>query len=252
MYRFFIFILMCRCSYIQKIEIGEYVIDINSKQVDCELRIASDFTYEICLDFHETDDIVYSALLSYGHYSTNNEQLILHDDYYDFDWDILIRSNAIGVGRGYAFLDGKRILEYHSENAEVSTPDKNYLSRNKVLIDNFIAQQNNAQLVVGQYKDQNHRYTIILEDGGRYLMYLKDVLLLEGIWRQQDNNVVLHDDRLNHDFTMAIGNEKLLSLGIPGEFGGTMFTLIKTKTNKSQHETKTSPKNRHGGCSRIK
>ena len=240
------------CSYIQKIDIGEYVIDINSKQVDCELRIGSDFTYEICLGFHETDDIVYSAVLSCGHYSTANEQLILHDDYYDFDWDIHIKSNVISVGRGYAFLDGKRVQEYHSENVEVSPPDKNFLSRNKVLIDSFIAQQDNPQLVVGRYKDQNHRYTIVLEDGGRYLMHLKDVLLLEGVWSQQDNNVVLHDDRLNRDFTMAIGNEKLLSLGIPGEFGGTMFTLIKAKTSNSQHETKTPSKNRHGGCSRIK
>lgn len=54
----------------------------------------------------------------------------------------------------------------------------------------------------------------------------------------RQKTLVLHDHQLNHNFTMAIGNRALVSMGIPGEFGGTKFEI--------------PMKYRRGGCSRIR
>lgn len=236
----------------QKICNIEYEIDINSNQVDCEMIINSDQTYEIRLCFQATEDMVNCAVLSYGHYSTTNESLYLHDDFYNYDWELSLINNAVSIGSGYAFLNGRAILNYRNETVKVLPPNDDYLAKIKAQTDMFINSQNNPRLVAGQYEDQNHGYLLRIKDIGRYQLYLKDVLLSEGDWGKQDNILVLHDVHLNHDFKIAIGNGSLMSLGFPGEFGGTKLTLIKTKTNNSNHETKTSPNNRRGGCSKVK
>lgn len=229
---------------------GTYEIDINSNLVNCELIINSDHTYEIQLCFQATDDMVNCPVLSYGHYSTANNSLYLHDDFYDYDWELSIIENVVNVGGGYALLDGKAVLNYRNETVEVLPPNDDYLAKIKARIDTFITGQNDLPLVAGLYEDQNHDYSLRINDTGKYQLYLKDALLSDGDWSQKDNILILHDTHLNHDFQIAIGNGSLMSLGIPGEFGGTILTLIKTK--ESNQETKTSPKNRRGGCSRIK
>lgn len=247
-----LFFLSIICFSHQKINTGIYEIDINSDQVDCELRISSDLTYEICLSYQATEDIVNVAVLSFGHYSTSDEQLFLHDDYFNYDWVVFIKDNVISVGHGYSFLNGRDVLQYHDEIVKIVPPDNVYLGRIKAQVDRFFDQQDYQQIVAGQYEDQNHDNALIIKNDGKYELYLKDVLLSEGDWSQQDNLLVLHDIQLNHNFTFAIGNRSLLSLGIPADFGGTLYTLIKTKTSISTQETKIPPKNRRGGCSRIK
>lgn len=242
------FVFICLAN--QKAYRGIYEIDINSNQVDCELRISPDHTYEIQLCYQATEDIVSCAVLSYGHYSTANNSLYLHDDFYDYDWELSIIENVVNVGGGYALLDGKAVLNYRNETVEVLPPNDDYLAKIKEQTDIFITGQNNPRLAEGLYRDQNHDYLLRINDIGTYQLYLKDALLSDGDWSQKDNILILHDTHLNHDFQIAIGNGSLMSLGIPGEFGGTKLTLIKTK--ESNQETKTSPKNRRGGCSRIK
>ena len=249
-YIFILFLLIIGFEN-KKINIGKYQIDINSKQVDCELKISSDSTYEIQLCYQATEDIVNCATLSFGHYSIANESLHLHDDFYNYDWEISLIDKVISVGRGYAFLNGKTIMKYQNDIVEVLLPNDNYLARTRAQIDMFVTRQNNPQLVAGQYEDQNHGYLLRIDDIGRYQLHLKDVLLSKGDWCQQDSVLILHDIQLNYDFKIAIENESLLSLGIPGEFGGTKFTLTKTKLNNSNHEVKTTPRNHRGGCSRI-
>lgn len=238
--------LCIMCFGNQKINTGIFEIDINSEQVDCELIINSDFTYEILLSYQMTKDILHDVVLSYGRYSVLDEQLILHDDYYNYEWNVYIKDNKIIVARGFVFLDGKTVSKYRNESIEITPPNDEYLGRIKAQIDWFLSQQDNPQMVAGQYEDQNHDNVLIINNDGKYQLYLKDVLLSEGHWNQKDNLLVLHDIQLNHDFNFAIGKRSLLSLGVPGDFAGTLFDLTKAQ------ETKTPPRNRRGGCSRIK
>ena len=245
-------ILLFICSENQHFLTGKYQINIESEQVNCELNISPDSTYEIQLCFQETEDMVYCAVLSYGHYSYTNEQLVLHDDYYNFDWNIFIRDKTlIKVDQGYAFLDGKRIVDYQNENVRILPPSEIYQNAIKSAINRFKAQQDNPQLIPGQYEDQNQRYLLKIENDGSYLLFLKDMLLSKGSWNPQNNDLIFNDDDLNHNFTMAIGNRTLLSMGIPGEFGGTMFENINTK-NIPKNKTNIPLKKLRGGCSRIK
>ncbi len=235
----FTFVLLLLFFDNQMINTGKYQIDIKSEQVNCELIIGPEYTYEIQLCFQETDDMVYCAVLSFGHYSYSNEQLMLHDDYYNYDWNIIMRDyTLIKAGHGFAFLDGKRIMDFHDESVKILPPSENYLNAIKSEINKFKTQRDNPILIPGQYEDQNQCYLLKLESDGKYQLFLKDVLLSEGSWTRQNKTLVLHDHQLNHNFTMAIGNRALVSMGIPGEFGGTKFEI--------------PMKYRRGGCSRIR
>lgn len=227
---------------------GDYQIDINSEQVNCELRLGSDFSYEIQLCFQETEDMVCCAILSYGHYSCSNEHLILHDDFFDYDWELFIKNNIIKTDCGFSFLDRKRIVNYNNENVKVVPPDKDYLNKIKSTINSFSTEQGNPQISPGHYEDLNQHHVLYIESNGDFQLYLKDVPLSNGHWKQQNKVLVLHDKQLNHDFTLAIGNGKLMSNGIPGEFGGTMLQTTETlKENTLNKRFKTPQKKRRGG-----
>lgn len=241
-----LFIILCSAK--TPLNTGRYEISINSEQVNCELRLGSDYSYEIQLCFQETEDMVCCAILSYGHYSCSNEHLNLHDDYYDYDWELDIKNNIIKTGCGFSFLDRKRIVNYYNENVKVVPPDKDYLNKIKSTINLFSTEQGTPQITSGHYEDMNQYYVLYLGSSGDYQLYLKDVPLSNGQWKQQNKVLVLHDKQLNHDFTLAIGNGKLMSNGIPGEFGGTMLQTTETlKENTLNKRFKTPQKKRRGG-----
>ena len=101
---------------------GDYSIDIESGSVWCGLTLTSDETYQITLDCNETEDIVYSAVLSLGHYTCEEERLILHDDYYDYDMDLSIIDNVISVNQGFIFLNNKSIEIYNQQPSNIYPP----------------------------------------------------------------------------------------------------------------------------------
>lgn len=236
----------------QAIKTGQYYIDIGSKTVDCKLVLSSDNSYMITLSFLETEDILFNAVLSQGHYSIIGNQLTLHDDYYNYDWIIAMNNNKILVVQGYAFLNNKKIVDYWEDSVIIHSPDEDFLNRNRSSLKLFIrSQQGNPLVIPGQYEDINQHYLLTLNNDGEYQLYIKDILVSEGNWNQHNSTLMLNDIRLNYSFSMAIGNGELRSIGIPGEFGDTKFEIIKTNNN---HNNKTNIKlnNHRGGCSRNK
>lgn len=250
MKQFIALILLFLYSENQQLPTGKYLIDMESEQVACELLIGTDHTYEVRLSVLDTEDIVWCAILSNGHYSSSKDNLLLHDDHYSFNWELSISDNLVNVSHGYCFLNKKRILSYQKENVDILPPNKEYLNRINTQIEKYIVQQDNPHVELCQYEDRNHHYTLAIENNGGYHLYLKDILVSEGKWSQQDNILVLHDMQLDHDFTMAVGNRTLLSIGIPGEFGGTMFEIVATSL-KNDNNNIITPRNHRGGCSRI-
>lgn len=236
----------------QAIKTGQYYIDIGSKTVDCKLVLSSDNSYMITLSFLETEDMLFNAVLSQGHYSIIGNQLTLHDDHYGYDWIISIKNNKIQVVQGYVVLNNKKIVDYQDKNVTIISPNEDYLNRNISSIILFIkAQQGTPIIISGQYEDPNQRYLLKIDNKGGYQLYIKDILVSEGGWSQHNNTLMLNDSQLNYSFSMAIGNGDLMSMGIPGEFGGTKFEIIKTNNNYN-NKTNIKLNNHRGGCSRNK
>lgn len=109
---------------------GKYQIDIESDQVSCELALNPDHTYELLLDIQETNT-VYRLTISSGHFNSFKEQLILHDDFYDFEMDLSILNYVIKMRHGFSFLDGKKVVDYHSEVASFQSLNDDYRLRFK-------------------------------------------------------------------------------------------------------------------------
>ena len=208
---------------------GDYSIEIESGSVWCGLTLTSDETYQITLDCNETEDIVYSAVLSLGHYTCEEERLILHDDYYDYDMDLSIIDNVISVNHGFTFLNHKSIEIYSQQPSNIYPPSDDFLNQRKREIESFTDNNDLPELLFGIYSDTNKLYSIKIGWFNCFQLYFKDVLILQGKWKQQGNMLLLYDKALGHVFSLGIGNKELVGIEIPGEFGGPFFTVLKMK-----------------------
>lgn len=202
---------------------GSYDIDINSEQVDCTLEFNSDSTYEVLLSIQETEDQVYCAILSYGHYSCSEKQLILHDDYYGFDWYLSIEDgDVVKVDRGYSFLNEVKIVDYQSYVYDIHKGfDSNFRSQ----LRNIEKNRKEKPIRLGKYNDPQEHYSLTIGNYGIYQLFLKDIILSEGLWKQKDNILILHDAHVNFVFAMILKDGTLYSISIPGEFGGTRLSF---------------------------
>ena len=202
---------------------GSYDIDINSEQVDCTLEFNSDSTYEVLLSIQETEDQVYCAILSYGHYSCSKKQLILHDDYYGFDWYLSFEDgDVVKVDRGYSFLNEVKIVDYQSY---VNDIHKGFDSNFRSQLRNIEKNRKEKPIRLGKYNDPQEHYSLTIGNYGIYQLFLKDIILSEGLWKQKDNILILHDAHVNFVFAMILKDGTLYSISIPGEFGGTRLSF---------------------------
>jgi len=221
----FLFLLISTGLFAQDqlFKAGSYYIDINSEQVFCELVLDSDHYFELTLCFHETEDQVFCAILSYGHYSCSEKQLTLHDDYYGFVWNLAIENgDVVKVNRGYSFLNEKKIIDYHSY---VDGTHKGFGGDFGSQLKYIIKNEKEKQVQLGNYYDPQERYSLILGNFGIYQLFLKDIMVSEGLWKQKDNILLLHDAHANFIFAMTLKGGTLFSISIPGEFGGTRLVF---------------------------
>ena len=224
-----ILLLLLSCVRLwAQINPGDYSIDIESGSVWCGLTLTSNETYQITLDCNETEDIVYSAVLSLGHYTCEEERLILHDDFYDYDMDLSIIDNVISVNHGFIFLNNKSIEIYNQQPSNIYPPSDDFLNRRKREIESFMDNNNLPELLFRIYSDTNKLYSIKIGWFNCFQLYFQDVLILQGKWKQQGNMLLMYDKALGHVFSLGIGNKGLVGIEIPGEFGGPFFTVSNT------------------------
>lgn len=200
---------------------GRYQIDVESDQVSCELVINPDHTYELLLEIQETNNTVFCTTISKGHFNSFKEQLILHDDFCDLEMELSISNYVIKMEHGFSFLDGKKVVNFNSEVTSFQSLNDDFSLRLK----RDINLQKSKPVSIGQYEDQDQRYSLIINGDGSYQLLLKDILLSEGLWRQQENSLFLRDYSLDIDFVVIHENGTLISSCIPGDFGGAIFKL---------------------------
>jgi hypothetical protein len=51
-------------------------------------------------------------------------------------------------------------------------------------------------------------------------LYYKQLLLSEGAWRRQRNEVILFDTHMQHPFYVLVGKDNLINCHLPGDFQG--------------------------------
>ena len=64
-----------------------------------------------------------------------------------------------------------------------------------------------------------YSYKLLLGPEGDYQVFYGDLLMSEGIWRQEGNLLVLHDQMFEQDYCLLIGKRKtLISMLLPGDY----------------------------------
>ncbi|MCL1932218.1 MAG: hypothetical protein FWF53_00175 [Candidatus Azobacteroides sp.] len=213
-----------------------YISDINNnRKIDCYLALYNDGSYDLELSERATVDIVQSAILSHGKYFLKDNQINFLDSIHGFKMQMrLFMQKDIKVEKGFGFLEDKIFIRcYDNDNPNYINlqiePEKQKTER-------YAYQKSHKTLYpiyYGTYESldntyQDDKYGIyetgrsyelqIKKEENKYLLYYKQILISEGTWKRDRNELSLFDENLQHSFYVLITEKGLISKYLPGEY----------------------------------
>ena len=224
--------------------LGQYSIHTKKKKNSCYLYFLDKGRYFI--DISETfDDIVESTVLSYGNYIVLNDSIALIDELHGFTSVLQKDGDSIRVKRSFAFMIGKSfVFDYFSEELLIKeNTDSLRLQSERALYNN--QSKDKHTLLLGKHKS-DWGYELLLQGKNDFWLKYRDCLLLKGKWDRNGNILQLHDSTLDCSFYMLIGDNKLISKLLPGDYHGEVFKIA--EENSSIKQTRKTG----FGCSRRK
>jgi TonB family protein len=220
---------------------GVYSLDLNEDNT-CYIDFYNNNRYTVEFIVSLSDDISEATTLSYGRFTKKENIIILHDTLQGFKMKLNLQTNnTIKIEKGFAFSKNKE-FRYYGENydKEEWTKWENY----KYPITSY-SQSNERSgykrhntypylFHVGQYESENNTfiyenegfyetglgYELNIEENNNYQLYYAKILISEGKWKRDGNELSLFDVGLKHPFYVLINEKKLISTYLPGDFKG--------------------------------
>lgn len=218
-------------SLISKMTIAQtnYVyssIDTNSSTI-LGIYFYNDGCFEIIMQKNISSDIISVYLLSYGNYTINQNKIVCTDLYNDFNmqfdymgdtivplicFDGFLKKNFIRESR-YVY-NQPFFQKIHIQSIEQSrlTHNKCYKYENT--------------LYNGVFAD-SEGFKLEIQKNNMYKFSFDGFLLLKGIWKRKENELVLYNSTLNHSFYILVGETVLISKILPGAYNS--YLLIRNK-----------------------
>jgi protein TonB len=209
---------------------GVYCLpDINNTgRVDCHLILHPSGYYDLELS-ERTADIVRSTILSHGTYTLRDKQLNTFDLLHGFRMQIHLPTpmqNEIKVEQGFGFLKGRSLLYCHNGYESVYTKrDTNPVKQEQIDI----------QTLFPIYWETYENYTtgsdyeLQIKRENRYALRYKQIIISEGTWTRNRNELSLFDKHLQNPFYALITDKSLISNYLPGDFQGILLCRKKDK-----------------------
>lgn len=185
---------------------------------DCNIYIYENGKYEFFLETQETDDIVFSHLLSIGKYTIKDNLIILYDSYNKYQQEFLFNNNYLVSKKTFQFLQNKKLEKndlIKSLKPMFKDSDFEFLSNQIILfkIKNPLA----YRLYFDTYQGYNG-LKIQLRVDSTYKLTFKNIILSEGKFSRSGNVLKMFDSSLSHTFFMLISNNKeLICKFFPGD-----------------------------------
>ncbi|MCL2041752.1 MAG: hypothetical protein FWG84_06915 [Bacteroidales bacterium] len=203
----------------------------------CDIYFTNTGRYCIMLSAHLSDDILLDVPLSDGTYSILDNDIILTDKYLHYKMQLEYKNNELHVKEAFRFLQNK-VFEFRRLSDFPFIESYN--------ISDFILQQERNiytsqyqsafSLKAGQYRNagQISYFSLNLSPMGFYtLQYIiEDIIYLilsDGTWSRNGNELILYDTEVEHNFYMHIGKNKLISKLLPGDYEGITLYYKGTK-----------------------
>ena len=161
----------------------------------------------------------------------------------------LIESNQLVQEHGFPFLNNK-IMTLYPNNIQIVFPPIPFNAvmqkqrREKYLRQYYFTLPFTPGIYESEYNTvKKGRYTIFetgldyeinIMRNGRYVLQYKRIAISEGTWERKENEIVLFDENLQHNFYLLISNRSLISMYLPGEFRAITLQLKQTEINIEQ------------------
>ena len=195
-----------------------YIIDLSSDQ-KCEILFYSNAKYQISILNIVSRTMTEETVLSCGTYTKKGNLIILHDSYIGLKMQCE-RSNSYELKfvQGFTFLLHKIFKLCGITYAPEETIPSNYSSiRIKQARENYKkSHPNKYVLYYSQYS--NGDYVLDIQKEYKYVLRYSHLIISEGIWKKEGNEILLFDNSLQYTFIILIGPKGLMGKYLPGNF----------------------------------
>jgi TonB family protein len=216
------FVLFCSCSwnYAQTFVSGIYEINNFDTTLSCYIEFYADERYQLILEEHVTNDMVESTILSYGRFNIKKDVIILFDAVHGFEMEFYIsKTKQIIVTKGFIFLMRKVLTFDQDIYTKCMKPEINPEKQQRSRAEYLRLHSTLYTFHYGQYGSVS-AYQLDLKRDKQYTLFYKDILISEGTWKRQGNEIILFDTHLQHSFYVLVGKDRLISCYLPGDFYG--------------------------------
>jgi len=206
---------------------GIYSINSFAENLECNIYFFKTGSYYIELSENVTSDINESLVLSYGKFSLTNNEVTLIDKVHNYKMQFVVDNKTLIVKQAFGFIINKRFVYYNC----ITNSEPKFLSSN---IDALMLQEERkkykkahvtlAPLNFGVF-DNEQGFKLNIQQNNKYKLEFKNIILSEGEWRRDGNELKLKDLDLKHSFYILINDKMLISKLLPGDYKG--CSLIK-------------------------
>lgn len=193
--------------------------NIFGDNIDCNIYLFKSGNYYIELSDNVTSDIIDSYILSYGKFSLKNKELTLNDRVHNYKMKLIVGNKTLTVKHAFGFLINKKFI-YYDSNPDLELPVSK-INVTRIQKEREIYKKTYKTLFplsFGVYKnEETFQFKLNIQKNNKYKLEFRNIILSEGNWSRNGNELVLRDLILNHSFYALIKNRKLISKLLPGD-----------------------------------
>jgi TonB family protein len=212
-------ILLGIFCFAQKQFSGIYQMESFDKNTYCSVEFHENGCYELELSKNVTSDIIVGLLLSYGRFEIKDSKIILYDDVYKYSMILSVCENKkLKVLEGFCCIMFRNFIyespsyEYDCMNKPETTYAEHQKERALYKTTHTTVYPLESGLYFGTFSQLN------LQSNDRYTLYFYNILISEGTWGKEGNEIYLYDTNLHHNFYVLVEEETLIGKYLPGSF----------------------------------
>ncbi|MDR1763386.1 MAG: hypothetical protein LBR64_05480 [Dysgonamonadaceae bacterium] len=208
-------------SFAQKQFSGIYHIENFDESVSCSIEFHESGCYELELSKKVTGDMINTLLLSSGKFKVKGSKITLYDDAHNYKMIFSVLENKeLKVLEGFCCIILRNFVYYGPpyERDCLQKPETTSAEQQKERILYKKTHKTVYPFDLGSYNGFFSQLN--LQSDGRYTLYFYNVLISDGIWGKDENEIYLYDANLHHNFYVLVGDGKLIGKYLPGYFEG--------------------------------
>ena len=246
---FLLVLLMPLIGRTQQSIIGNlFTTNLEQKGLNFDIHFLENGEYCAEISSQETDDIVYTMVVSFGQFQLDGDLIIMTDALHDFQMRLLIEGDTLFVQKGFGFMKDKKLHcwgKTSQDNVHIKALNKDNIRQERERYE--VQHKELHELTFGKYKGIDWDCDLAINENHTYVYEFRECQISKGTWERKGNILTLRETSLDCDSYLLVGEkDNVISKVLVGDdTGGRVF-------KKEQTSTTAQPKSGGFGCSRRK